>query len=459
MGALFGTDGVREVANSRLTPELAFRLGRAGAAIAARHKGGRPLVVVGGDTRRSTGMLEAATLAGLASAGADAARAGVIPTPAVAHLTCALGADAGIVISASHNPAEYNGIKFFGPDGFKLPDELEAEIEAGALAAGGGRMGLATWGEADGLPRPHGPGVGVARDIADAADRYVEFAVSTARCGLDGLHVVIDCANGASFRTSPAAFRALGARATVISDRPDGDNINVRCGSTHPEALSGVVREVGADLGFAHDGDADRVMAVDANGNVVDGDQIMAVCAAYRAANGGLPGAAVVATHYSNLGLVQALKAIGCQVVMADAGDRYVLQEMRRRGLVLGGEQSGHIIMLEKTTTGDGLIAAIEVAAIVAATGKPLSELASAMVKFPQIMVNVRVARKDGYHTSGRIQSAVEEAGAALGDSARLVVRPSGTEPVVRVMGEGPDEAGVRRIVESVAAVIRAELA
>ncbi len=231
----------------------------------------------------------------------------------------------------------------------------------------------------------------------------------------------------------------------MISDRPDGDNINVRCGSTHPEALSGVVREVGADLGFAHDGH--------------DPDQIMAVCAAYRAANGGLPGAAVVATHYSNLGLVQALKAIGCQVVMADAGDRYVLQEMRRRGLVLGGEQSGHIIMLEKTTTGDGLIAAIEVAAIVAATGKPLGELASAMVKFPQIMVNVRVARKDGYHTSGRIQSAVEEAGAALGDSARLVVRPSGTEPVVRVMGEGPDEAGVRRIVESVAAVIRAELA
>lgn len=459
MGALFGTDGVREVANSRLTPELAFRLGRAGAAVAAHRKEGRPLVVVGGDTRRSTSMLEAAVLAGLTSAGADALRSGVIPTPAVAYLTCAMGADAGVVISASHNPAEYNGIKFFGPDGFKFSDELEAKIEAGAMAAGGGEMGVAMWGEADGLPRPRGSEVGIVREIADAADRYVKFAVSTARRSLDGLHVVIDCANGASFRTSPAAFRALGAKVTVINDCPDGDNINVRCGSTHPEALSKVVRDVGADLGFAHDGDADRVVAVDARGGIVDGDQIMAVCAAYRAESGGLPGAAIVATHYSNLGLVHALRAVGCQVVMADAGDRYVLQEMRRRGLVLGGEQSGHIIMLEKTTTGDGLITAIEVASIVRATARPLAELASAVVKFPQIMVNVRVARKDDYFASGRIQAAVAEAGAALGDSARLLVRPSGTEPVIRVMGEGPDEAEVRRVVDNVAAVVRAELA
>jgi phosphoglucosamine mutase len=459
VGVLFGTDGVREVANTRLTPELAFRLGRAGAAVAVRRSGGRSLMVVGGDTRRSTGMLEAAAVAGITSVGVDAARAGVVPTPAVAYLTRALGASAGVVVSASHNPAEYNGIKFFGPDGFKLADELEEEIEAGAMAAGGGDMGAATWGEADGLPRPHGAGVGVVSDIVDAVDMYVRFAAGVARRRLDGLHIVIDCANGASFRTSPAAFRALGAKTTVINDSPDGDNINVRCGSTHPEALQEAVRELGADLGFAHDGDADRVMGVDSDGNVVDGDQIMAVCSAFRAANGGLPGRAIVATQYSNLGLVQALRAIGCQVIMANAGDKYVLQEMRRRGLALGGEQSGHIIMLEKTTTGDGLITAIEVAAIVAATGKPLSELASVMVKFPQILVNVRVSRKDEYGASAAIRAAVEGAQAELGDAARLVVRPSGTEPVVRVMGEGPDQAVVRKVVEGVAGVIRAELA
>jgi phosphoglucosamine mutase len=459
VGVLFGTDGVREVANTRLSPELAFRLGRAGAAIARSRNERRPLLVVGGDPRRSTGMLEAAVVAGITSAGVDAARAGVIPTPAVAYLTRALGADAGVVVSASHNPAEYNGIKFFGPDGFKLADELEDMIETGALAAGGGDMGAATWGEADGLPRPHGTGVGVVTDIVDAADMYVRFAVGAARRRLDGLHVVIDCANGASFLTSPATFRALGAKTTVINDSPDGDNINVRCGSTHPEALQEAVRELGADLGFAHDGDADRVMAVDSDGNVVDGDQIMAVCAGFRAAGGGLPGGAIVATQYSNLGLVRAMRAIGCGVIMANAGDKYVLQEMRRRGLVLGGEQSGHIIMLDRTTTGDGLITAVDVASIVAATGKPLSELASVMVKFPQIMVNVRVSRKDEYGASAAIRAAVEAGQAALGDAARLVVRPSGTEPLVRVMGEGPDEAVVRKVVEGVASVISAELA
>jgi len=459
VGVLFGTDGVREVANTRLTPELAFRLGRAGAAIVLRRSGGRSLMVVGGDTRRSTGMLEAAAVAGITSVGVDAARAGVVPTPAVAYLTRALGASAGVVVSASHNPAEYNGIKFFGPDGFKFADESEDEIEAGALAAAGGDIGAATWGEADGLPRPHGAGVGVVSDIVDAVDMYVRFTAGVARCRLDGLHIVVDCANGASFRTSPAAFRALGARTTVINDSPDGDNINVRCGSTDPEALQGAVRELGADIGFAHDGDADRVMAVDSDGNVVDGDQIMVLCAAFRMTAGGLPGGAIVATQYSNLGLVQAMRAIGCQVIMASAGDKYVLQEMRRRGLVLGGEQSGHIIMLEKTTTGDGLITAVEVASIVATTGKPLAQLASAMAKFPQIMVNVRVPRKDEYGASAAIRQAVEAGQAALGDSSRLVVRPSGTEPVVRVMGEGPDEDLVRKVVEGVAAVISAELA
>lgn len=460
MGVLFGTDGVREIANGGLTPELAFRLGRAGAAMAARaaNSARRPSTVVGGDTRRSTGMLEAAVAAGIMSAGCDAIRVGVVPTPAVARLTVAYGAAVGIVISASHNPVEYNGIKLFGSDGFKLPDEVEDLVESYVLKGSAGSSPSCCWAENDGLPRPTGSGVGMCSEPMDSWEHYVEFVVSSARHDLSGLHIVLDCANGASSRTSPEALRRLGARVSVIHDSPDGDNVNMGCGSTHPEALCRAVQELGADMGFAHDGDADRVLAADSQGNLVDGDQIMALCAAFRFNNGELTGNALVATQYSNLGLQEAMRRLGIDVVIADNGDRYVLQEMLNRQLVLGGEQSGHIIMLDKNTTGDGLITAVEVASIVASTGASLAELAGVMRKFPQVLVNVRVSRKDDYHRSDAIAKAVADASASLGADSRLVVRPSGTEPLIRVMGEGPDEAGVWATVESVAQVIKREL-
>lgn len=458
LGKLFGTDGVREVANTGLTPELAFRLGRAGASSVLSRSGARPTIIVGGDTRRSTGMLESALSAGINSAGVDVLNVGVIPTPAVAYLVVKFGADAGIVVSASHNPAEYNGIKFFGPDGFKFPDEVEDIIEKRALAGGSGEMGSALWSEDDGLPRPSGSGLGMRKEAPDAWERYVEHAVESASCRLDGLRVVLDCANGASCLTTPAAFRELGAEIIVINASPDGDNINCACGSTHPDELAAAVVERGADMGFAHDGDADRVIAVDADGRIVDGDQIMALSAIHRHSRGGLPGRAIVATQYSNLGLTHAMESIGCSVLTADAGDRYVLQMMLEKNLAIGGEQSGHVIFLEKATTGDGLITAIEVAGIAVETGKPLSELAAVMTKYPQIMVNVRVSRKDDYYHSDTIAEAVKAAAAELGSSGRLLVRPSGTEPVVRVMGEGKDEAKVDRIVQSLAEIIQSEL-
>lgn len=458
MGRLFGTDGVREIANKLLTPEIAFRLGRAGASAVASRDGQRQVIIVGGDTRRSTGMLGSALSAGINSAGVDVLDVGVVPTPAIAYLTVKLKADAGIVVSASHNSAEYNGIKFFGPNGFKLPDEMEDEIEKRVWAGAAGTLGSSTWSENDGLPRPTGSSVGMCEDITNAWELYVEHAVESARHGLDGLRVVLDCANGASCLTTPAAFRELGATVFVINASPDGDNINSACGSTHPQALAAAVVANGADMGFAHDGDADRVIAVDADGNIVDGDQIMAICAHHRHSRGGLPGRAIVATNYSNLGLTHALESIGCSVLRADAGDRYVLQMMLEKNLVIGGEQSGHVIFLETTTTGDGLITAIEVATVVASTSKPLSELASVMTKYPQFMVNAGVSRKENYYGSARIASALEAAEAELGSSGRLLVRPSGTEPVVRVMGEGKDEDMIRRIVESLAEIIESEL-
>lgn len=468
MTRLFGTDGVRDIANGGLSPELAFRLGRAGAALAAAAArasasvataGRRPSMVVGGDTRRSTSMLESAVVAGIASAGVDAIRAGVVPTPAVARLTVAHGALAGIVISASHNPVEYNGIKFFGPDGLKLPDDIEDAMESAVMAGSHVDAGGRTWAETDGLPRPCGEGVGALRELRDAAEEYVEFAVGTVSGNLAGLHVVFDCAHGASWLTSPDAFRRLGAKVTVINASPDGGNINAGCGSTHPEGLQRAVVELEADMGFAHDGDADRVLAVDERGALVDGDQIMALCAAWRLERGKLPGKAICATQYSNLGLHEAMGKLGVEVVVVENGDRYVLQAMLDRGLHLGGEQSGHVIMLDKATTGDGLITALEVASIAAGSGKRLSVLASIMRRFPQVLVNVKVANKQLYTGNAAIADALRRATEALGANCRLVVRPSGTEPIVRVMGEGPDEARVRATVDSVAQVIGAELA
>ncbi|NLG80607.1 MAG: phosphoglucosamine mutase [Firmicutes bacterium] len=453
MGKLFGTDGVREVANGALSPELAFRLGRAGAAVVAAKRGaknGAPAIVIGRDTRLSGDMLEAALAAGMMSAGARVLRVGVVPTPGVAYLVRDLGADAGAVISASHNPVEYNGIKFFSRDGFKLSDEEEEEIERHVLD-GAGNMRLEV---EDGLPRPMGCSVGRAVDVTDAQDRYVEFVKGTCDVTLEGLRIVVDCANGAAFACTPRLLRELGADVVAISDAPDGTNINVGCGSTHPEAVCRAVLEARADIGLAHDGDADRLIAVDERGQVVDGDHIMAICGLHLLRQGKLPHRSIVATVYSNLGLVKAFEREGGSVVLTKAGDRYVLEEMRKKGIMLGGEQSGHIIFLDRSTTGDGAITALALLSVVRKTGQRLSELASWMQTFPQVLVNVRIRNKNGLAGNRIIDDAIARAAERLGPDGRIFVRPSGTEPLVRVLGEGPDRARVEEVVEDVARAI-----
>ncbi|MDI7247629.1 MAG: phosphoglucosamine mutase [Bacillota bacterium] len=453
MGRLFGTDGVREIANGALSPELAFRLGRAGAAVVASKRSARdgaPAIVIGRDTRLSGDMLEAALAAGMMSVGTRVLRVGVVPTPGVAYLVRSLEADAGAVISASHNPVEYNGIKFFSRDGFKLSDEEEVEIERHVLdGAGNVRSELE-----DGLPRPTGCNVGRSLDITDAQDRYVEFVKRTCDVTLEGLKIVVDCANGAAFACTPRLLRELGADVVAMSDAPDGTNINVGCGSTHPEAVSRAVVEAGADIGLAHDGDADRLIAIDERGRVVDGDHIMAICGLHLLRQGKLPRNSIVATVYSNLGLVKAFEREGGSVVLTKAGDRYVLEEMRRTGIILGGEQSGHIIFLDRSTTGDGAITALALLCVVRETMQPLSALASWMQTFPQVLVNVRVRDKNGLSGNRAIDEAVARATERLGDDGRIFVRPSGTEPLVRVLGEGPDRASLEQVVGDVARAI-----
>ncbi|MGI9862639.1 phosphoglucosamine mutase [Moorella naiadis] len=433
MGRLFGTDGVRGVANQGLTPELAFRLGRAGAAVLAGNSG-RVRVVVGRDTRISGDMLEAALVAGICSVGGEVLKVGVIPTPAVAWLTRDLEADAGVVISASHNPVADNGIKFFSASGYKLPDPVEEEIERLVLAP------------ADDLPRPVGVELGRAREVTDAPERYSAYVCSTADRGLAGLQVVLDCANGAACRVAPAIFQRLGAQISLLHHEPDGTNINVRCGSTHPEDLQAAVIARGAMVGLAFDGDADRVIAVDAKGQVVDGDAIMTILALYRQEQGGLPGGQVVVTVMSNYGLHQALTAAGLRVQQTRVGDRYVLEEMLKSGAVLGGEQSGHIILLEHNTTGDGLITGVQLLQVMAATGRPLVELAAAMPHLPQLLVNVRVADKEAAMDHPGLLAAVAAAREQLAGRGRVLVRPSGTEPIIRLMVEGPDREELEAI-------------
>jgi phosphoglucosamine mutase len=452
MGRLFGTDGVRGVANADLPPELAFRLGRAAAAVLLRHalerKGRRPRVLIGRDTRLSGPMLEGALLAGLASVGADVVPVGVIPTPGVAYLVRHLKLNAGVMVSASHNPVEDNGIKFFSGDGFKLLDEVEDEIEAllGPAAA------------EDALPRPTGEGVGRVYPEPRAEEKYVTFLAGTVPGRLEGLRVVLDCAFGAACRVAPAVFARLGAEVSALHAEPDGARINVRCGSTHPEALQRAVRERGAEVGFAFDGDADRVIAVDERGEVVDGDHLLAIAGLARLREGTLPGKRIAATVYSNLGLVEAFRQAGGEVTVTKAGDRYVLAAMRQEGLILGGEQSGHLIFLEHNTTGDGVLTALHLAAILKGTGQTLSRAAQAMRTFPQVLQNVRVAAKERLEGSARVKEAVSAAEELLGDAGRIFVRPSGTEPLVRVLGEGPEEEVVQRAVELVAAAVAADL-
>ena len=444
MTRLFGTDGVRGIANAELTPELAFRLGEAAGHFLGDH--GRGRIVVGRDTRRSGEMLEAALVAGLMAGGADALVMGIVPTPAVALLVREMEADGGVVISASHNAPEYNGIKLFSRDGFKLPDELEDEIESFCTT------------ERD-WDRPTGAGVGRMVRIDDALERYIAHCVDAIDVDLTGLTVAVDCGHGASAIATPEAFRQLGAKVIAINTDFDGMDINVGCGSTNLEPITKIVRDHEVDLGIAHDGDADRVLAVDEVGAEVDGDAIMAVCAARMHDLDKLPLDTVVSTVMCNLGFEVAMRERGITVIKTKVGDRYVLEQLQTSGAVLGGEQSGHIIFLEHNTTGDGLVTALHLAAVMQETGLPLSELRRVMRRYPQVLVNVPVADKARLATSAAISEAIQAAETELGDSGRVLVRPSGTEPLVRVMAEASDEVSASRIVEQLVAVVKAELA
>lgn len=444
MGRLFGTDGVRGVANSELTPELAFRLGRA----ATYHFGqehGNPVLIIGRDTRLSGQMLEAALAAGICSAGGQAILVGVVPTPAVAFLTHHLGAQAGVVISASHNPYPDNGIKFFAQNGYKLPDAVEDQLEALVLAA------------TDSLPRPTGSEVGQIIHRPDLIQQYIDYAVGTVTETFKNLKIVIDCANGAAFEAAPSVYRRLGATVVSLHDMPDGININHHCGSTHLESLQQAVLQEKADLGIAHDGDADRCLFVDENGEVVDGDQMMTICALDFMRQGKLKDNTLVATVMSNIGLHQAMKKAGIRVEVTAVGDRYVLEAMRENGFSLGGEQSGHIIFGEYSTTGDGIVTALQVLSAVVQSGKPMSELAAQMTRFPQLLVNVRVKTKNGWQENQAIANAIRQGEDELGDNGRILVRPSGTEPLIRVMAEGPDQEQLNQIVNRIASVIQQE--
>lgn len=442
MGTLFGTDGVRGVANQELTPDLALRLGRAGGAVLRRLTGNNQ-VIIGKDTRKSCDMLEAALAAGLCSAGLDVLRAGVLPTPAVAYLAKTMGTAGGVVISASHNPVEDNGIKFFGASGYKLSDAQEAEIEE--LVPGNDAR----------IPSPTGGGVGRIIDIPDAGDRYVEFLKQAVAVDLTGLKLVVDCANGAASDVAPRVLAELGAEVIPIHNRPDGVNINRDCGSTHLKAVAEAVSKHGADLGLAHDGDADRVLAVDAGGNLVDGDQIMVICARHLKEIGRLASNTVVVTVMSNLGLHLAMRESGIKVLETKVGDRYVLEELLRSGLNFGGEQSGHILYLDHVTTGDGVLTALQLLAVVKETGRPLADLAAQMEKLPQLLINVRVADKQGVMASPELAAAITAADQRMAGSGRVLVRPSGTEPLVRVMGEGKDAKELQTLVNELVELVR----
>lgn len=446
MSRLFGTDGVRGVANRDLTPELAYRLARAGAwRLSSSH---RPTIIVGRDTRLSGEMLEAAMVAGFASMGADVRLVGVTTTPSIAYLTRALGADAGVMISASHNPFPDNGIKFFSGDGFKLPDEVEDKIEEEVRRA------------RDELPRPEGTGIGRVRRDEAAVSAYVEHLARTISGSLEGLKLVVDCANGSASLIAPTLLRHLGATVTAIHASPDGQNINVACGSTHPASLQRAVVEHGADAGLAYDGDADRVIAVDERGELVDGDQIMAICALRLAEHGQLPGNTIVATVMSNYGLEAALRPAGVRIVRTAVGDRYVLAEMLSGGYRLGGEQSGHIIFLDLNTTGDGLATSLQLLSILKESGGKLSELAAVMEKYPQVLKNYPAAHKERLQDNAAIRAVIARVEMQLGEEGRVLVRPSGTERLVRVMVEGKRPlAELEALVEEIGSVVQQELA
>jgi len=447
MSRLFGTDGVRGEANVTLMPEMAYRLGRAATLYFGKKSEEQPLILIGRDTRISGPMFESALTAGICSAGGRAMLAGVIPTPAIAYLARKHKAKAGIVISASHNPFHDNGIKFFGGDGYKLPDAVEDELEAIVHQLE----------EDDNLPRGTGKNVGSWEQRDDLLNQYIDFVLSTCTERFDGMKIVLDCANGASYQVMPRVLSQLGAEVKVIHALPNGKNINKDCGSTHLESLQKAVVENHADFGIAHDGDADRCLCVDEKGQVIDGDHILVMCAMDMMKAGRLPYNTVVTTVMANIGFHKAVKEAGCRAEITKVGDRYVLENMLKNGYKLGGEQSGHIIFTDYSTTGDGPITALQVLSSLKRSGRKASELTAMMTTYPQLLVNVRVKTKEGWEDSQAIQDAIKAGEKELGSDGRILVRPSGTEPLIRVMAEGPDQAQLDRICHAIADVVLAE--
>jgi phosphoglucosamine mutase len=439
VGQLFGTDGIRGIANADLSTELVDRVARAAVEVLAARERGR--FALGRDPRISGDLLEAAMIAGICSAGSDVVRLGVLPTPGVAYLSRVLAVNAGIVISASHNPVEDNGVKFFAGTGFKLPDAVEAAIEA-AVDRVAGRS------------RPTGSAVGRVHEVPDAGERYLSFVLGFARGRLEGWRVVLDCANGATSTIAPDLWRRLGATVIPLHSTPDGTNINVGCGSTHPEVIQAAVVAHRADLGFAHDGDGDRVIAADRHGHLVDGDTIMGITALYRHARGQLPGARVVATVMSNLGLERVLQGAGIRLERVRVGDRYVLERMLETGALVGGEQSGHVLFLDRATTGDGLVTAIELVNVILETGRPLEDLRAPFIRYPQVLRNVRVANPGRWGNDPEIAKAAAQAEQRLTDRGRVLIRASGTEPLVRVMVEHEDAETAELIARELCDVI-----
>lgn len=445
MARLFGTDGVRGVANEELTPLLAMQLGQAGAHVLTKETNHKPTIMVGCDTRISGDMLANALMAGVCSVGANAVYVGVVPTPAVAYLTRKYKVDAGVVISASHNPVEFNGIKFFDGDGFKLPDEMEDEIEA------------LIKNNMKGVRFPTGSGVGKIKYRTDAREEYINHTIHSVNVDLTGMKIVVDCAEGASFYTSVEALKELGANVVAIHNTPDGTNINANCGSTHMEELCARVVYEKADLGIAFDGDADRMLAVDENGKLVDGDQIMSIVGNFMKEQGTLKKDMIVVTVMSNLGMTLMAKEKGIHLEQTKVGDRYVLERMKEIGANLGGEQSGHIIMLDSNTTGDGLLSALLLLEVIVKTGKKLSELASIMEVLPQALINAKVPnhKKDSYMEYPEIAHAIEALNAKFAGEGRVLIRPSGTEPKVRVMIEGKDQEMIEKEARKLAELIQ----
>ncbi|MFD1349424.1 phosphoglucosamine mutase [Oceanobacillus caeni] len=440
MGKYFGTDGVRGIANKELTPELAFKLGRAGGYVLTQQTE-KPKVVIGRDTRISGTMLENALISGLLSIGAEVMRLGVISTPGVAYLTKALSAHAGVMISASHNPVEDNGIKFFGPDGFKLSDEQEDQIEE--IIDG-----------EDKLPRPIGGDIGVINDYFEGGQKYLSFLKDTIDNDFEGITIAVDCAHGATSSLATHLFADLEAEIYSIGSSPNGLNINDGVGSTHPEKLQEFVQEKGADIGLAFDGDGDRLIAVDEKGNIVDGDQIMYICSKFLNERGLLRHNTVVSTVMSNIGFYKALDENGIKSSKTAVGDRYVMEEMRKGGYNLGGEQSGHIIFLNYITTGDGMLSALQLVNVMKETGKALSELAAEMTIYPQVLKNVKVTNKEEALNNSQILKEVEAVEHELGENGRVLVRPSGTEPLIRVMVEASTEEECEKYVDRIVKIV-----